>query len=236
MAVKTNTKPVNEVGIIGQMYEDRKTKKVGVLESREPKYKTLMLRDPEGKTFNITYSTFKSNWRKYTGDVVAQTSTQVEEKKEEVKKAETKKKVEAKKEIENQTKEVKITTEQKVKAVRALDDILTAMIEKKGYDLKTLRTSKGGLILRYKKKSLIEVWLVHKLNVYSLRMTEAIDAYMKNVDTTREIIPNEKKNNVRRRFPMTNEALESVMDKVLDGLNEYVKDNLIKETSNEEDK
>jgi hypothetical protein len=66
-------------------------------------------------------------------------------------------------------------------------------------------------------------------------MTEAIDAYMKDADTTREIIPNEPKNNVRRRFPMTNGTLESVMDKVLDGLNEYVKDNLVKEAK-EEDK
>ena len=33
---------VNVPGIIGQMYEDRKSKKVGVLESRDEKFKTLM--------------------------------------------------------------------------------------------------------------------------------------------------------------------------------------------------
>lgn len=233
MAVKTNTKPANEVGIIGQMYEDRKTKKRGVLESRETKYKTLMLRDADGKSFNITYSTFKSNWRKYQGDEVIETSTQIEEKKVEQKKAETKAKAETEKVIAEQSKEIKLTTEQKVKAIRAVDDAITALVKKKGYDLKTTRNSKGGLIIRYKKKSLIEVWNVHKLNMYSLRMTETINKFMENVDTTVEIIPNEKKNNVRRRFPMTPQDFDRVMSDVLDALDNYVKTELIKDEKKE---
>lgn len=53
-----------EVGIIGQLYEDRKTGKRGVLESRNDKYKTLMLADENGYAFTISNSTFRSNWRK----------------------------------------------------------------------------------------------------------------------------------------------------------------------------
>ena len=68
----------NQVGTLGQMYEDRKSGKLGVLESREEKYKTLLFRGEDGKTFSIQYSTFRSNWRKYQGDVKIQTSTQVQ--------------------------------------------------------------------------------------------------------------------------------------------------------------
>lgn len=68
----------NQVGTVGMMYEDRKSGKLGVLESRNEKFKTLMFRDEEGKTFNIQYSTFRSNWRKYQGEKKIQTSTQVQ--------------------------------------------------------------------------------------------------------------------------------------------------------------
>lgn len=52
------------VGIIGQKYEDRKTGKCGVLESRDDKYKTLLFRADDGSTFSISNSSFRSNWRK----------------------------------------------------------------------------------------------------------------------------------------------------------------------------
>lgn len=52
------------VGIIGQKYEDRKTGKCGILESRDDKYKTLLFRADDGSTFNISNSSFRSNWRK----------------------------------------------------------------------------------------------------------------------------------------------------------------------------
>lgn len=55
---------MSEVGIIGQMYEDRRTRKRGKLLERDKKYKTLLMESPEGKSFNITFGGFKSNWRK----------------------------------------------------------------------------------------------------------------------------------------------------------------------------
>jgi hypothetical protein len=58
------------VGIIGQKYEDRKTGKSGTLESRDDKYKTLLFKADDGSTFNISNSSFRSNWRKVKDEEV----------------------------------------------------------------------------------------------------------------------------------------------------------------------
>lgn len=168
-----NTKVTNsEPGIIGQMYEERKTGRKGVLESRESKYKTLMMRDDKGETFNIVYSTFRSNWRKYTGEEVIQTSTQVEEAKtEEKKRAEESKKV-----VESKSEVVKMTTEEKVKKVKALDDVVCNKIESLGLDLKTSRTHRGCVIVRYKKKTLFEIWTKFGLDKFDFVVLEDVVA------------------------------------------------------------
>lgn len=154
-----------EVGIIGQMYEERKSKKVGVLESREEKYKTLMMRDKDGKSFNITYSTFRSNWRKYSGKEVVQTSTQVEEKRTEEKKREKK----SKKVVENKSEVVRLKTEEKVKLVRATEDIVDSKVKKSGIsDLKVSRTCKGGIVVSYKRNTMFEVWNKFNLDKYDI--------------------------------------------------------------------
>ena len=54
---------MSEVGVIGQIYEDRRTKKQGKLIERDDKYKTLLLESTDGKSFNVSYGGFKSNWR-----------------------------------------------------------------------------------------------------------------------------------------------------------------------------
>ena len=69
------------LGVVGQMYQNRKKpEEVGVLESRDEKHKALFFRDADGKSFNVQYSTFRSYWRKYTGEEVVETSTQKEQK------------------------------------------------------------------------------------------------------------------------------------------------------------
>jgi len=55
---------MSEIGVIGQMYEDRRTKKRGKLIERDNKFKTLLMESKDGKSFNITFGGFKSNWRK----------------------------------------------------------------------------------------------------------------------------------------------------------------------------
>lgn len=72
------------VGIIGQKYEDRKTGKCGVLESRDEKYKTLMFRGDDGLTFSISNSSFRSNWRKVKEEVVETAPVETESVEEEV--------------------------------------------------------------------------------------------------------------------------------------------------------
>ena len=55
---------MSEIGTIGQIYEDRRTKKKGKLIERDNKFKTLLMESEDGKSFNITFGGFKSNWRK----------------------------------------------------------------------------------------------------------------------------------------------------------------------------
>ena len=55
---------MSELGIIGQIYEDRRTKKQGKLIDRDEKFKTLLMESSDGKSFNISFGGFKSNWRK----------------------------------------------------------------------------------------------------------------------------------------------------------------------------
>jgi hypothetical protein len=143
-----------EVGVIGQMYEERKSKRLGVLESREEKYKTLLMRDPEGKSFNITYSTFHSSWRKYQGEVVAQTSTQVEEKR-----AEQKEKVEkAKSTLKKEDAKPKLSSEDKVKAVHAASEIVLSIMNKYGLELNMVTSVRGAIQIKTGRRTLVEIW------------------------------------------------------------------------------
>ena len=54
-----------EPGVIGSLYQDKKTKEIGKLISRDSKYKTLMFETREGATFLKTYATFKINMIPY---------------------------------------------------------------------------------------------------------------------------------------------------------------------------
>ena len=70
---------MSEIGVIGQMYEDRRTKKKGKLVERDDKYKTLLMESEDGKSFNVSFGGFKSNWRSCESE-----ETTIEEEMEEV--------------------------------------------------------------------------------------------------------------------------------------------------------
>jgi len=54
------------IGVIGYCYEDRKTKRVGVLMERDEDKKVLsFLDEATGTPFTVTFASFRSNWRKY---------------------------------------------------------------------------------------------------------------------------------------------------------------------------
>lgn len=67
---KTDTKK-EVVGVIGQVYEDRRTHESGKLISRDEKCKTLTFESENGRTFVKTYSTFRSNFRKIS-DIITE--------------------------------------------------------------------------------------------------------------------------------------------------------------------
>jgi len=107
---------MSEIGIIGATYEDRRTKKKGKLVERDEKFKTLLMESSDGKSFNITFGGFKSNWRKI--DEPEQTLEEAmeeipipeQEKKQKPKKEKPKKKLE-------ETDEVNIGLESLVKSL-----------------------------------------------------------------------------------------------------------------------
>lgn len=175
MATKNTV--ANEPGVIGQMYENRKSKKVGVLESRETKFKTLMMRDAEGKTFNVSYSTFRSDWRKYQGEEVIQTSTQVEEQRAE----EQKEVSEAKVEVNKEADIVKPSSEEHVKIVRALRKLADESVKSAEHKLEVNSIHDGGTVVRChgKKRALFEIWAPTKFpDVVSFRMREDLAKFV----------------------------------------------------------
>ena len=49
--------------VFGKTYEDKRTHRSGVLISYSEKYKTYLMESSDGKSFNVTSSQFKVNWR-----------------------------------------------------------------------------------------------------------------------------------------------------------------------------
>lgn len=54
----------DNIGVIGQKYEDRKSKKSGTLVLRDDATKKLSFLDENAEPFQVSYAAFKSNWRK----------------------------------------------------------------------------------------------------------------------------------------------------------------------------
>ena len=72
------------IGVIGQKYEDRKSKKVGFLLDRDPENKKLSFLDENAEPFQVSYAAFKSNWRKVVAaepveEVAEETEVEVSE-------------------------------------------------------------------------------------------------------------------------------------------------------------
>lgn len=216
----------NVPGIIGQMYEDRKSKKRGVLESREEKYKTLMFRAEDGSSFNMTYATFRSNWRKYQGEEVIQTSTQVEEqRKEEEKKEESNKQiVETKSEVD---KPKTVTTQEKVKKTRAVEELVSSKISK--FDVphvQTAKTGRGCVIVRYKKKSLFEIWTKFNIDKYDLCVLDdvaKIDGDKFNSIKEQSEYNYKEKWNLSHLLRIKNDDFDNVVDTLLELAIEFAK-------------
>ena len=59
----------DKIGVIGQMYVDRKSNKTGTLLDRDVENKKLTFTDVDGEQFQISFAAFKSNWRKVINEV-----------------------------------------------------------------------------------------------------------------------------------------------------------------------
>ena len=229
-----------KVGIIGQMYEDRKTGKIGVLEERQEKYRTLMLRDKEGKSFNITYSTFKSNWRKYQGKEVIQTSAQKDDIKQEEKKKvrEHEQKVQkAKKELSEIGDKPKLSREDKLKALMALKDVVKDVVEKKIPNSRVTHTMRGGVKVYYKRKYLIGLYPRTMENKITLDTTADIANLVDLGDIEVEKIVHEGWHiSTKLRFSdrYVNDVLKIFMGVLVDYVNNtYIANEKTKETKEE---
>lgn len=136
---------------VGTMYENRKTHKTGVCESYDEKYKTLLMRDAEGNSFNITLPTFKSLWRKYKGEETIQTSTQVtaerEQKEAEEKKATVKKETVEKKKVGPKKKSPEF--------IAKVKDAVTSLISD---PYKVITTTRGGIKIKRNRRIMFELW------------------------------------------------------------------------------
>lgn len=224
------TKNVSEVGIIGQMYEERKSKKVGVLESREPKYKTLMFRDKDGGSFNITYSTFKSNWRKYQGEEVVQTSTQIEEAKQE-EEVEAQKRANrnkaAKKEISELSDKPKLTREEKLKIVMALKTVIENAVYGAIPDAKVAKTTKNGIKVYYKNRILMGAYARPLENRYTFDTTTEIANMIQHPGIEVEKLVNENWH-VSTKFRFSENDLDDMLNIFVSVLTGYVIEKYIK--------
>ncbi len=66
------------IGVIGQKYEDRKSKKTGTLLDRDADNKKLSFLDENGDPFQVSYAAFKSNWRKVITEAPTEPVEEVE--------------------------------------------------------------------------------------------------------------------------------------------------------------
>lgn len=162
------------LGVIGQKYEDRKTGKSGVLESRDEKYKTLMLRGDDGVSFSICNSTFRSNWRKVKEDVVETEPVEQEVVNSEVEQKETTEPTE-------ETESVKNTeTKDKPKKKRKAKSEKQESLPSKSYEGITDEDAIATLIESVMKVRKIEVF--NEADCLSLAVDDVIIANIRNND------------------------------------------------------
>lgn len=224
---------VVEVGVIGQTYEDRKSGRKGVLESREEKFKTLMMKDDEGKTFNITFSTFRSNWRKYQGEDVVLTSEQKEEK-QETEKAEKQKKVDKAKRVLKEVNEaVSVPKVDKTKAESALKDIIeTAVRESTFPELKVNKNSRGGVKVYYKNKLLMGAYVRPIESKYTFDTSTDIANMIDVGDIEVEKIVHEEWR-ISTKFRFNEAHLDDMLKIFLEAIIKYTNENYVKNEKNE---
>lgn len=224
MAVKEKT-PVNNANKIGQTYEERKKDgtigRIGVIEEVNDKFKTYLMRDRDGVSFNITFATLKSNWRKHQNDEEQiQTSAQ----KEEVKVEQKKELKAAKEEMAKSTETtIKFSRQERLDAINAMRVVLAEGIKASKYPLEIVKLTKGGTVVKVagKKRTMFEIWLPLRYpDVYSFRLREDLDKFVE-LDEEREFL--EKDVNCIRYRPKR-ERFDDVLKVLIGAVEQFVEE------------
>lgn len=152
---------------VGEKYENRRNHKTGVIEEVNDKFKTVILRDSDGKSFNLTFSTIRSNWRKAKDD---------DEKTEEELKAEKKAKAKAEREqeiaemtVEERAEIGKLTKEDKVKIFEKERHFIEGIAEEyEGIHART--TVKQAIRMKRGRTVFSEVYLHPAVSLFNIRL------------------------------------------------------------------
>lgn len=242
MATKELTKPVNHADKIGQMYEERKkdgtTGRIGVIEEVNDKFRTFMMRDVDGNSFNITFATLKSGWRKYQGDVVIQTAEQKAEAKQE-KAIETQKKqnreASAKKVLEDVGEKPKISREDKVKAVSALKVLIENAVIGVVPDARVAKTTRSSVKVYYKNHILMGAYVRPIENRYTFDTTSEIAELIHYPGIKVDKIVNEEWH-ISTKFRFSQDDIDAMLNIFVNALTGYVLEKYIKPEQNKKSK
>lgn len=181
---------MSELGKVGQKYEDRRTKRVGTLMSRDEKYKTLLMQTDEGKTFNISYSTFKSNWRSCSEPV-----TTVEQAMEEIEIPD------ANISTSNVTEDLPVEEQSKPKRVRVERNIGAVFTDYAEVVMKyaesfynplvsiKVEVNKRTYLLKYKGRTLMNISALCRAGKYSLWISEPDYKNVKFTEAPLNVLP-----------------------------------------------
>lgn len=226
-----NKEKSKEIGVIGMTYENRKSKKRGVLESRDDKYMTLMMRDEDGKQFNITYGTFSSSWRQYKGDDVIETSTQVELNREEDETvAETPAKKDAdEKKVEEAVKKASKDPHANMKMHQHIKHVVEEILEKRGItSIRAVAGSKGSISMCVGNRHFVELWPKSHKGSFQLCLKEEFFKFAENFFTEEAITTAEYKETWKLKYNVQYipvERLEYVVTDLVKNLDRFVTEN-----------
>jgi hypothetical protein len=156
----------SERELVGKMYCNTFSKKIGVVESWESKYRTFLLRDEEGRSFNVSSATFKRDWEPYNGDVVINTSAQLQDKIDKIE-SDSEKAVQTLRELvlerAGDRSDVPIEDElgKYARSIKSILDNLLVQLDlvPKYTKLHTEITKKNDVNLKYNVYKIISIWI-----------------------------------------------------------------------------
>lgn len=219
-----------EVGVIGNSYEEKATGRVAVIEDRDSKFRTLMMRDREGVGFNITYSTLKRDWKKYSGEDVVLTADQKVEAENDKEAEKTKKVNKAKRVLKEVNEAVSVPKVDKTKAENALRDIITNTINSREDNpgFKITKNMRGGIKVYYKNHLLFGVYIRPIESKYTFDTFDAVADVLDfgDIDVEKIVHPEWR---ISTKFRFHESKLDDALKIMLDAVIKYTNENYVKD-------